>query len=262
MGSGLPPGTDLPAPYESPWRRLGSDLRDVVATLRLRLWELLRRNRQGDLWRPRPWPNALAPLFWPLVLGVLLLVPLAVGGRLARHPAPPAALAPPAGPDRSSSAPVASDPLLPDPLAPAPLGSAAEELAPEEPAPVETPPVVPPPVVPAPMAPASEAPESPVPQTPPLLSALADTPGAELLSDARDEPARALLVLQVGLAYGALPAPERAERVQAWWQRAQELGYERLELLGPGNGLLARSALVGGGLVLYEPPPGSAADPA
>ena len=38
MGSGLPPGTDLPAPYESPWRRLGSDLRDVVASLRLRLW--------------------------------------------------------------------------------------------------------------------------------------------------------------------------------------------------------------------------------
>ena len=74
--------------------------------------------------------------------------------------------------------------------------------------------------------------------------------------------ARALLVLHVGLAYGALPAPERAERVQAWWQRAQELGYERLELLGPGNGLLARSALVGGGLVLYEPPPGSVADPA
>jgi len=262
MGSGLPPGTDLPAPYQSPWRRLGSDLRDVLASLRLRLWELLRRNRQGDLWRPRPWPNALAPLFWPLVLGGLLLVPLAVGGRLARDPAPPAALASPAGPDRSSSAPVAPDPLLADPLAPAPLGPAAEELAPEEPAPVGTPPVALVPVLPAAMAPASEAPESLVPPTPPLLSALADTPGAELLSDARDEPARALLVLQVGLAYGALPAPERTERVQAWWQRAQELGYERLELLGPGNGLLARSALVGGGLVLYEPPPGSAADPA
>ena len=247
MGSGLPPGTDLPAPYESPWRRLGSDLRDVVATLRLRLWELLRRNRQGDLWRPRPWPNALAPLFWPLVLGVLLLVPLAVGGRLARQPAP--------------------DPLPSDPVAPAPLGSAADEPAPKEPATEEPETEVPAPaetpsVVPAPMAPASEAPEPPVPQKPPLLSALADTPGADLLSDARDEPARALLVLQVGLAYGALPAPERAERVQAWWQRAQELGYERLELLGPGNGLLARSALVGGGLVLYEPPPGSAADPA
>jgi hypothetical protein len=96
----------------------------------------------------------------------------------------------------------------------------------------------------------------------PLLLALADTPGAELLRDARAEPARALLVLQVDLAYGGLPAPERAERAQAWWQRAQELGYERLELLGPGNGLLARSAVVGGGLVLYEPPPGSAGDPA
>jgi hypothetical protein len=95
-----------------------------------------------------------------------------------------------------------------------------------------------------------------------LLGALAGTPGAELLRAARAEPARALLVLQVDGAYGRLPAPERAERAQAWWQRAQELGYERLELLGPGNGLLARSAVVGGGLVLYEPPPGSAADPA
>ena len=111
----------------------------------------------------------------------------------------------------------------------------------------------PPPLPPAP---------APPPPPPPLLGALAGTPGAELLRAARAEPARALLVLQVDGAFGRLPAPERAERAQAWWQRAQELGYERLELLGPGNGLLARSAVVGGGLVLYEPPPGSAADPA
>lgn len=249
MGSGRPPGTDLPAPYESPWRRLGRDLRDVLASLRLRLWELLRRNRQGDLWRPRPWPEVLAPLFWPLVLGVLLVVPLAAAARLSGHPAPPAppeppaptaALAPPPAAERSSSGPLAPDLLAPEPLAPEPEAPASLAPPPTEPLPVESLPGVP----------------------APLLLALADTPGAELLRDARAEPARALLVLQVDLAYGGLPAPERAERAQAWWQRAQELGYERLELLGPGNGLLARSAVVGGGLVLYEPPPGSAADPA
>lgn len=248
MGSGRPPGTDLPAPYESPWRRLGRDLRDVLASLRLRLWELLRRNRQGDLWRPRPWPEGLASLFWPLVLGGLLVVALVAGARLARHSAPPAptaALAPPPTAERSSSAPVAPEPVAPGPLPPGPL--------PPEPQAPGT--LVPPPAEPLPV-------ES-VPGVPaPLLLALADTPGAELLRDARAEPARALLVLQVDLAYGGLPAPERAERAQAWWQRAQELGYERLELLGPGNGLLARSAVVGGGLVLYEPPPGSAGDPA
>lgn len=248
MGSGRPPGTDLPAPYESPWRRLGRDLRDVLASLRLRLWELLRRNRQGDLWRPRPWPQALASLFWPLVLGGLLVVPLVAGVRLARHSAPPAptaGLAPPPAAERSSSAPFAPEPLSPEPLPPEPLAP-----VPEAPATL-----VPPPTEPLPV---ESAPEVPAP----LLLALADTPGAELLRDARAEPARALLVLQVGLAYGGLPAPERAERAQAWWQRAQELGYERLELLSPGNGLLARSAVVGGGLVLYEPPPSSAADPA
>ena len=248
MGSGRPPGTDLPAPYESPWRRLGRDLRDVLASLRLRLWELLRRNRQGDLWRPRPWPEGLAPLFWPLVLGGVLVVALVAGARLARHSAPPAptaALAPPPAAERSSSAPVAPEPVAPGPLPPGPL-------PPEPQAPAS---LAPPPTEPLPV---ESVPEVPAP----LLLALADTPGAELLRDARAEPARALLVLQVDLAYGGLPAPERAERAQAWWQRAQELGYERLELLGPGNGLLARSAVVGGGLVLYEPPPGSAADPA
>lgn len=63
-----PPGNALPAPYHSPWRRLAADLGDASADLRLRLQELLRRNREGSLPRPSWWPPALAPAFWPLIL--------------------------------------------------------------------------------------------------------------------------------------------------------------------------------------------------
>lgn len=261
MRSDRPPGADLPAPYESPWRRLAGDLRAVAASLRLRLWELGRRNGQGDLWRPRFWPESLAALFWPLLLGLLLLVVVGLGARLSPAPGPPAEVgsesAPLPNPDLSAAGSSGSLPLVPAPELPAP----------EVPAPLASTPGMPEPQAAAPKEPDSPPPEidAPLPlppAPPPLLGALAGTPGAELLRDARAEPARALLVLQVDGAYGHLPAPDRAERAQAWWQRAQELGYERLELLGPGNGLLGRSAVVGGGLVLYEPPPGSAADPA
>ncbi|MEB3169941.1 MAG: hypothetical protein VKK43_01065, partial [Synechococcaceae cyanobacterium] len=88
MGSGRPPGSDLPAPYESPWRRLGQDLQAVGASLRLRAWELLRRNRQGELWRPPFWPESLASLFWPALLGGILVLALVLGGRGMR-PQPP-----------------------------------------------------------------------------------------------------------------------------------------------------------------------------
>lgn len=254
MGRGRPPGSDLPAPYESPWRRLAQDLRAVVASLRLRVWELLRRNRQGQLWRPALWPEALAPLFWPLLLGgmLLLIVGAGFGARLGRHPAAPAALAgSPDGSGRSDpeAAPESSPPDIATPAAPR--------------LPVPQPPP-PDPVGPDPqaVAPAAEAPAAEVPVVSPLQQALADTAGSELIRDARAEPARSQLVLELRAAFGRLPAPERALLAQAWWQRAQELGYARFELLGPGHGLLARSAVVGGGLVLYEPPPRAADDPA
>jgi hypothetical protein len=75
-------GQDLPAPYESPWGLLRRDLIAVIASLRLRLQELWRRNREGDLSVPGVWPAALAPLFWPslLALGLALAVALPLAG--------------------------------------------------------------------------------------------------------------------------------------------------------------------------------------
>ena len=90
------PGAPLPAPYQDPFSRLAEDLRAVVASLRLRLRELWRRNRQGDLARPGFWPRDLAPLYWPLLLscGLLLLVllPWQLARLLPQRPAPPISL--------------------------------------------------------------------------------------------------------------------------------------------------------------------------
>ena len=72
------PGSNLPAPYQAPWVRLVADLRDLLASLQLKVWELWRRNAQGDLWRPSFWPQALAPLVWPLLLGLGLALPVLV----------------------------------------------------------------------------------------------------------------------------------------------------------------------------------------
>ena len=49
----------------------------MAADLRLRGQELWRRNREGELSVPGFWPRDLAPSFWPLLLVLLLLLPLA-----------------------------------------------------------------------------------------------------------------------------------------------------------------------------------------
>ncbi len=90
------PGAPLPAPYQNPFSRLAEDLRAVVASLRLRLREFWRRNRQGDLARPGFWPRDLAPLYWPLLLScgllLLVLVPWQLARLLPQRPAPPISL--------------------------------------------------------------------------------------------------------------------------------------------------------------------------
>ena len=63
---------NLPAPYVSPWREFARNLRSMVADLRLRLQEIWRRNREGDLSVPGFWPQGLVPWFWPLILVLLL----------------------------------------------------------------------------------------------------------------------------------------------------------------------------------------------
>ena len=69
-----PDERSLPAPYQSPWEALREDIPAAVADLRLRLQELWRRNREGDLSTPGFWPTDLAPLFWPVVLALTVIV--------------------------------------------------------------------------------------------------------------------------------------------------------------------------------------------
>ena len=78
-------GRDLPAPYVSPWRLLRQDLVALLASLRLKLQELWRRNAYGDLPRPVFWPDRLAVAFWPLLVALmlaLLLAGIGLGSRL------------------------------------------------------------------------------------------------------------------------------------------------------------------------------------
>ena len=83
------PPSDLPAPYRSPWKRLGEDLEAVGADLVLRGRELWRRNGEGNLWRPPFWPRTVAASFWPLVLAAVLVVGLVVGLGSRRGAPPP-----------------------------------------------------------------------------------------------------------------------------------------------------------------------------
>jgi len=242
MREGRGEGSDLPAEYVDPWRLLRRDLEAVLASLQLRVWELWRRNRGGELWRPPFWSASLAPLFWPLALALLLIA--LVAGVVAIRGASPAVEAPAMG------APAVVEPAGP-PIEALPPGSGSEDspanLAVEWPA--ETPSLPPP------------AAEPPPPD--PLLSALGETGASSLLEAARAEPARSLLVLTATPAYTALAQVERQGRAEGWWHQGQVLGYERLEVRDGGGRLLARSALVGGGLVLFEPPTARAGgDPA
>lgn len=78
------PATPLPAPYRNPWSGLAEALRAVAADRRLALQRLWRRNRDGELPLPAFWPRDLAPLFWPLVLSVVLALLVGLGGWLQK----------------------------------------------------------------------------------------------------------------------------------------------------------------------------------
>jgi len=265
-------GSDLPAPYEDPWRRLATDLRAVVASLGLRLRELWRRNAQADLPRPAGWPARLAPLFWPLVggaaLAVVLALVVAVGPRLAGGSA--GAGAPPAAPrpelpaaggdppdlnrlDSRNPGPEAPGSSLPSPLpelAPTIPEIAAETLAPM----ADSPPSGPPEAgggdttsqVSAPLSPATE------PVAPPLLGELVgdDPPSWILGLEAR--PADSLLRLRLDAGFRSLEGGAQRDLANTWLGRSRALGYERLELLDRHDQLLARTARVGSGMILLD----------
>ncbi|MCX5944703.1 MAG: hypothetical protein NTZ53_05205 [Cyanobacteria bacterium] len=124
------PGSNLPAPYRSPWLALGVDLLAVAADLRLRCRELWRLNRSGDLPYPQIWPASLAASFWPIVLALVIGLLGAGLWRLARPgaspaPAPPGLISPGALP--------AADPgLAPSGAAPQIRAQAKPELHPPQ----------------------------------------------------------------------------------------------------------------------------------
>ena len=212
---------NLPAPYVSPWREFARNLRSMAADLRLRLQEVWRRNREGDLSVPGFWPQGLAPWFWPLLLMLLLGLMLLLPGRFTRS----LAGNPPPDP---RAVPSSEIPSAPPSLTAPPVEPPAESVA-------EKPPVV--------------------PSLDPLLELLLgpDAP-SQLLVSARPDGQALQLVLELSDRWSAVPQAMRKQLAEDWQQRSNELGYEQLRLVDAEDLLLGRSARVGVGMILYDIP--------
>ena len=253
--AGAGSGRDLPAPYEDPLRALGRDLRALVASLRLRLRELWRRNRQGDLSVPGFWPNDLAPLFWPLLLALglalLLALPRTLGRMLpAQRQAPAAAV-----PQRLVTAPLpgarTTAALEPRPEAalPGPGALAGDVSAEPAAGPAAAAPDPGPEGFPEAAAPAQAQPL----EIDPLLALLAEDDPRHLIGSAHPDPAADRLVLRLAPAFALLGGSERVAEANRWLARSQALGYGQLELVDGAGRLLGRHALVGSGMILLAP---------
>ncbi len=229
-------GSELPAPYESPWISLGRDLRAVGASLGLRLRELWRRQWQGDLPVPRGWPRRLTRLFWPLLLGLLvalLSLPMVVAQWRAAGPVGPEAGAP--------SAPEAAAPSGPEASSHPPDG-----LKPEgQEGNTRVPPVMEP-------ANAREGALDDGQGGDPLRAQLAAGDPLGLIVASRPRPAEALLELEISAGFTALEGQSREKQAELWRQLADSLGYEALVLRDRQGRCLARSALVGSGMILLD----------
>lgn len=226
-----PPGRDLPAPYQDPWMLLGRDLRALLATARLRCWELARRNRQGDLAVPGFWPRGLRAWFWPLalVLALALLLALAV---LLPHRSTPLVQSPPAS-GSAARPPSVSAPESPSHSPPAPPAPPAELPAQES-------------------MPAAEPPQAEPAAIDPLPALLQPVDPRGLIGAVRQQPARSCLQLTLSDRFAALAPALQEQQAEAWRIRALELGYERLELMDAAGRLLARTARVGSGMILLS----------
>lgn len=228
----------LPAPYQSPWDALRRDVPAALADLRLRARELWRRNREGDLSTPGFWPQDLAPLFWPLLL--VLVVALLVLGVLQLK----AALAPEEAPE-----PPGIERILTTPLPEARPLAALPEPVPSEPVAAE----------PIAAEPVAAEPEVPLLQVSPLLKLLAEVDRDSampegLLLTAQPLPERNGAVLTLDAKqWRELPPSQRLDRTEAWWEQLQEEGYEDLTLEDTDHHLLARPSRVGTGMIMFDP---------
>jgi hypothetical protein len=256
---GEEPGSNLPAPYVNPWSLLLRDLKAVLASLGLSLREIVRRNRDGSLPRPALWPQDLAPLFWPVVL--LLPVLLAIGLLLLRPARPQGAAVPEAPiPRPEAAADPLKDPLEPRPDAPeAPIGvlNDTEAMAPASPGAPATPE---PEAAEVPTASGSVAPSAPEP--PPsrellLLAQLMQPETDGLLLAVREDPEGLRINLILSPSFRDRPARLQERLAADWLEQVKALGYEQLDLLDPSGERLGRSASIGSGMILFTMAPGA-----
>lgn len=252
-----PDERSLPAPYQSPWVALREDIPAAVADLRLRLQELWRRNREGDLSTPGFWPTDLTPLFWPVVLALTVIV-VALGWIQLTTALQATDDAPAPGIETIRTTPLPEarplkadlDPALEAP--PPALQPMAQELDPPLPR----------------SAPTAAVPESPEPeslpqptlQVDPLLRLLAEADadlsvpeGLLLAARPLPESNAAVLVLDASL-WEELSATSRRTLAEMWWRMLEDQGYDDITLEDAGYRLLARPARVGGGMIMFDPP--------
>lgn len=282
-------GAPLPAPYQDPLSRLGEDLRAVLASLRLRIQELWRRNWQGDLARPGFWPRDLAPLYWPLLLScgliLIILLPWQLARLLPQRPTPPPRVSSSTADSLESGSTKSTDlaPGIPEAGAAASatdsskFDSSKSDSSSSDSGAVSSGTSLTDTLSPEATKAGAEGAASPSPEAAAAQAAAAEAARAEeaasaaaaeaemqlLAGFAQQDPGRliasaqadgdgVLLRLRMAEGYGRLSRQRRQAQAERWWQRSLELGYEQLQLRDGLGRLLARQARVGSGMILLD----------
>jgi hypothetical protein len=101
-----------------------------------------------------------------------------------------------------------------------------------------------------------EDPPLPVLDLNPLMDLFLDGSAPEgLLASATPQPAQNRLVLQVTEAWSNLVPSARTSISEDWQRRSLDLGYSSLQLVDGEEKLLARSARIGSGMIVFDSNP-------